>query len=153
MDRKEYSRRYRLADPERTRAQRKEYRLKRLDKINAYDKSRKAADPAFKLMTNLRVRHSHVIKGEQSTTKGLGCNSRFFKDYISKQWTEGMNWDNYGFGEGKWNIDHIKPLSLYYENPESLPELVHYTNMQPMWHMENLKKGKKIIQEKVARTV
>lgn len=107
-----------------------------------YKKERKAIDPAYRLVCNLRVRQRLVLKGKQSTTKGLGCDSLFLKEYIEKQFVEGMSWDNYGNKEGQWSVDHIKPLSLYYNNPELLPELIHYTNLQPMWHIDNLKKSK-----------
>jgi hypothetical protein len=116
----------------------RDYRNKRV-------KERKAIDPAFKLITNLRVRQYAVLKRKASTTKGLGCDSSFLKEYIEKQFTEGMSWDNYGNKEEQWSIDHIKPLSLYYDNPELLPELIHYTNLQPMWHIDNIKKKNKLV--------
>jgi hypothetical protein len=109
-----------------------------------YKKQRRTADPAFKLIQNLRARHNNVLKGNTSTTKGLGCDSTFFQNYISAQWTEGMSWDNYGVREGQWSIDHILPLTLYYTQPELLQQLIHYTNMQPMWHVDNVRKGKKV---------
>ena len=109
-----------------------------------YQKERRTADPAFKLIQNLRSRHSKILKGITSTTRGLGCDSTFFKNYISAQWTEGMSWSNYGNKEGQWSIDHIMPLTLYYTQPEILRQLIYYTNMQPMWHVDNVKKGKKV---------
>ncbi len=50
-----------------------------------------------------------------------------------------MTWENYGFGEGKWTIDHIKPFAEC--DPNNIEELVknnHYTNLRPMWFMENI---------------
>jgi hypothetical protein len=85
-----------------------------------------------------------VLKGITSTTKGLGCDKEFLREYIENQFTEGMSWDNYGNREGQWSLDHIKPVSLYYDNPELLPELIHYTNLQPLWHVDNVRKGKKV---------
>jgi len=53
-----------------------------------------------------------------------------------------MSWDNYGF----WHVDHIKPLAFFdLTNPEELKKVCHYTNLQPLWAEENLKKGTKII--------
>lgn len=130
-DRKEYSRKYREANKE----------VQNTNCIN-YAKQRRVTDPAYKLIYNLRVRQGRALKGKASTTKGLGCDSNFFREYIENQWTEGMTWNNYGNKEGQWSLDHIIPLSLYYTQPELLPQLIHYTNMQPMWHVENVKKGK-----------
>lgn len=93
-------------------------------------------------MHNLRSSQNSVLKGKQSTTKGLGCDGKFLKEYLEEQFTEGMNWDNYGL-KG-WTIDHKLPLDLIKTNPELIPKIIHYTNLQPMWHMENIKKGKKI---------
>lgn len=109
-----------------------------------YNKTKRAADPTFKLACNIRTRHSRVLKGRQSTTKGLGCTKKFLKEYIENQFTEGMNWDNYGHGKDKWTIDHKLPLDLIKTNPELAPQLIHYTNLQPMWFLDNAKKGKKL---------
>jgi hypothetical protein len=51
-----------------------------------------------------------------------------------------MNWDNHG----EWHIDHKIPLSTA-KNEEELYKLNHYTNLQPLWSTDNLKKSNKII--------
>ena len=51
-----------------------------------------------------------------------------------------MNWSNHG----KWHIDHIVPLSKF--NPKSLKDIKkanHYSNLQPLWAKENLRKKDK----------
>ena len=51
-----------------------------------------------------------------------------------------MNWKNYGF-KG-WHIDHIIPcckFDLSKENEQR--KCFHYTNLNPMWAIDNLKKG------------
>ena len=53
-----------------------------------------------------------------------------------------MSWDNYGkFG---WHIDHIIPLYSA-KDIEELKKLFHYSNLQPLWWEDNLKKGSKIL--------
>ena len=49
-----------------------------------------------------------------------------------------MSWDNYGL----WHIDHVKPLCLANDNNE-LIKLNHYTNLQPLWAEDNIKKNRK----------
>ena len=53
-----------------------------------------------------------------------------------------MSWDNYGHGAGRWNIDHVKPLSAFnLVNRQEFLEANHYSNLQPLWHAENMLKG------------
>ena len=78
---------------------------------------------------------------ELSSQQYLGCDTQLLKEHIENQWDEKMNWDNYG----EWHIDHIKPLK-YREEGElpSLEELTrrcHYTNLQPLWAVDNIAKG------------
>lgn len=139
---KKYQEDYRRRDIYRGAIKKYQQSQKYRDAQRTYQKDRRANDPTFKLICNIRTRHNGVLKGKQSTTKGLGCSRDFLKEHLEKQFTEGMSWDSYGSKEGQWSIDHIKPLDLLHTNPELLSELIHYTNLQPMWHIENLKKGK-----------
>ena len=53
-----------------------------------------------------------------------------------------MSWDNYGlYG---WHIDHKVPLSLA-KTEEELLKLCHFSNLQPLWAKDNLKKGDSIV--------
>ena len=54
-----------------------------------------------------------------------------------------MNWDNYGYGEGKWVVDHIIPISSAKDKFE-LYKLCHYTNLQPLSWRDNMVKSNKI---------
>jgi hypothetical protein len=51
-----------------------------------------------------------------------------------------MTWDNHG----EWHIDHIIPISSGKTEDEVL-KLCHYTNLQPLWKEDNLKKSDKIL--------
>ncbi len=49
-----------------------------------------------------------------------------------------MSWDNYG----EWHIDHIVPLSSFDLTDKSqVNKVCHYTNLQPLWAIDNLRKG------------
>jgi hypothetical protein len=50
-----------------------------------------------------------------------------------------MTWENYG----SWHIDHIKPFTAFDDltDPEQQREVCHYTNLQPLWAEDNLRKG------------
>ena len=62
--------------------------------------------------------------------------------YLESQFLEGMCWDNYGiYG---WHIDHKIPLCSA-KNETELLKLFHYTNLQPLWAEDNLKKNGNLI--------
>ena len=114
---------------------------------NANKRRRRKSDPLFKLIDNVRgrlgvfLRASKIRKTNRTFTM-VGCTPEFLKEYLEKKFKPGMTWKNHGkYG---WHIDHKLPMSLAM-TPEDVEELMHYTNLQPMWATENIKKGNKII--------
>ena len=72
----------------------------------------------------------------------IGCIPEYLKEHIENQFTDGMCWENYGlYG---WHIDHIIPLSSA-NTEDEIYKLCHYTNLQPLWAEENMKKSNKLI--------
>jgi hypothetical protein len=49
-----------------------------------------------------------------------------------------MTWE--AFIAGEIHVDHIKPLASA-KKEEELISLCHYTNLQPLWCLDNLSKG------------
>ena len=107
--------------------------------------ARKAADPSFAVKSNLYRRLNHALNGAakaDSTMTLVGCTIQDFVAHIEAQWADGMNWDNYGL-KG-WHIDHIRPCASFdLLDPEQQRQCFHYTNLQPLWADENLKKSDK----------
>lgn len=97
----------------------------------------------WKLQSRLRSRMRSAIIDNQkggSTIADLGCSIDELKVYLESQFQPGMNWDNWAY-EG-WHIDHIKPLAQFdLTDPEQFKEACHYTNLQPLWAEDNIKKG------------
>ncbi len=116
-------------------------------------RNRRNNDPSFKFIQNLRRRQNHVLKGKASTTAGLGCTRQELRDYLAGLFQPGMTFDNHGKGEGCWHIDHIIPLSSHEKDSnrdwdsesQYNKQLIHYTNLQPLWEQDNLDKSNKII--------
>ena len=61
--------------------------------------------------------------------------------YFENKFSDGMSWDKVG----KYiHIDHIRPCSSFdLKNAEEQKKCFHYTNLQPLWATDNLKKGSK----------
>jgi len=96
--------------------------------------------PINKLKDNVRRRINIALKvrTEKSVTY-LGTSIKEYKRYLESMFTEGMSWDNYG----EWHIDHIIPLASA-KTEEELIKLFHYSNTQPLWAKDNLKKSCKV---------
>jgi hypothetical protein len=50
-----------------------------------------------------------------------------------------MTWQN----RNLWHLDHIIPLASA-KSEKELINLNHYTNFQPLWALENMKKSNKL---------
>jgi hypothetical protein len=151
--RKEYHKEYRQANKERNKEYHKEYNQVNKERINERDKeyqrNRRKTDPLFKMKCNLRTRTWAAFKNKgysktSKTQEMLGVDWEVCKGHIERQFTKGMNWDNYG----EWHIDHIIPLASA-NNEEELMKLCHYTNLQPLWAEDNLSKNDKIIEQQI----
>jgi hypothetical protein len=118
---------------------------------NEWRKNQSVLNPIFRMSKALRQRiRGAIIKGHKSqkTLDLLGCSLSEFVSHLESQFTEGMSWSNYGNPNGNhsncWHIDHIKPCSLFDLTQEEEQRLCfHYSNMQPLWGIENIKKGSK----------
>jgi len=127
----------------------KKIRNKRKEYTKLYQRNwtrdKRKNDIQFKIKKNLRGRIYDALHGKikpGSAIKDLGCSLKFFKNYIESLWRKNMSWDNWGKEEENWSIDHIKPLSkIDLTDREQFLMACHYTNLQPMWHIDNMKKG------------
>lgn len=123
----------------------KTYRKENKDKRNSYEKIKKKNDVFYGLLTGMRSRLSGYLKKlniskTNKTFEIVGCSPQFLKEHLEKQFVDGMTWEN----RSEWHIDHKIPLSSA-KTEEELYKLCHYTNLQPLWAEENLKKSNKII--------
>jgi len=125
----------------------KEYRQD--NKLNAkkYLKKRRDSEPIFRFKNNIRRLILHSFKrGRKNFKKSdkteviLGCKIEEFINYISLKFTKGMTLKNHG----EWHIDHIIPLATA-KTEKDVIKLNHYTNLQPLWALDNLSKGSKIL--------
>ena len=124
---------------------RKQYRENYKPRKREQRKERRNTDPIFNLTNRMRgrLRKYLIILNITKTNKTfeiVGCSPQFLKEHLEKQFVDGMTWEN----RSEWHIDHKIPLSSA-KTEEELYKLCHYTNLQPLWAEENLKKSNKII--------
>lgn len=80
-----------------------------------------------------------------SAVRDLGCSVQRLKAHLENQFRQGMTWENYGHGLGRWCIDHHIPLSsVDLTDRKQLLRVCHYRNLRPMWFDENISKGAKV---------
>ena len=97
--------------------------------------------PAF-LMRLLVSRFPKMVRDNLdgcSSTEKLGFTLDEFKNHFESLFLDGMNWDNHG----QWHIDHIIPVSKF--PIDRIMELNSLSNLQPLWALDNLKKGDRLI--------
>jgi hypothetical protein len=95
----------------------------------------------YRLECNLRGRLRSAIKHNARSDRTLnliGCSTEELKLYLENKFQKGMSWDNYG----KWHIDHIRPCASFdLSDPAQQKECFHYSNLQPLWAIDNFKKS------------
>ena len=109
-----------------------------------YQKNKLKSDSLFKLKSSIRNRINSSLKRggfnkNSKTSEILGCSFEEFKLHLESLFIENMNWDN----QGEWHLDHIIPVS-FAKTEEEVIKLNHYTNFQPLWAEDNIKKSNKI---------
>jgi len=128
-------------------AQRPDVKAKRRERGREKEKLLWRTDPQFALASLLRCRIRGVLAGRGLTKREhtetlIGCTVEALKAHLESRFLPGMTWGN----RGEWHIDHVRPCSSF-----DLADVVqqrlcfHYTNLQPLWWLDNLKKGSKLI--------
>lgn len=146
---KESIRKYKKINKDKIRKNAKEYYQNNKEKRRIYQNKKRSTDYNYRLITNLRSRINIFVKSKKIIKKNktrelIGVTPDALKEHLEKSFTVGMSWENYG----KWHIDHIIPLSSA-KTEEELYRLCHYTNLQPLWAEDNLKKSNKLIKNQI----
>lgn len=121
-----------------------EFRAKRAAAV----RDRRKQDKNFQIEAALRSRIQKAIKGTAKKSKRtrelIGCEVEFLMGWIESQFTDGMSWENYG--PKGWHVDHKLPCASFdLCDPEQQKACFRYTNLQPLWWIENLRKNDKVI--------
>ena len=140
---KKYFEEYYSVNYEREKERKKTWHRNNKEYANNYQKRRKKQDVLFRIISQMRNSVNIYLKYRSKHTFDIvGCTPQELKEHLEKRFVVGMSWEN----KNLWHIDHIIPLSSA-KTEEELYKLCHFTNLQPLWAEENLKKSNKILVE------
>ena len=141
--------RKKVANSEKRKLYMKQYRSSPEGKYRAAELQRERnKDPIINLANRCRARVKESLRtngyGKKSKTfKILGCDYEFFKQHIESQFSQNMSWEKLN----EIHLDHFIPIVLA-STEEDVLSLNHYTNIQPLWAEDNLKKSDSIPTDK-----
>jgi hypothetical protein len=113
-------------------------------RVAAYKKRKRAEDPLFRLRSNVGTAIANALSAQghvkrKSTVEIIGCSFAQLRSHLESQFPPGMTWHN----RSLWHIDHIIPVAFAQSESELL-QLNHYSNLRPIWRMDNLTKSDSI---------
>lgn len=145
--RRESVQKHREKNLEKLRKRDREYKKLHRERYTAYEMALRKRSPQRRIATAYRGRVSDAIRTQRGIKKGktfdlLGISSwDFFIKHLTKKFKKGMTLKNYG----KWHVDHIIPCASFDLTKESeQKKCFHYTNLQPLWAIENIRKGDRV---------
>ena len=146
---KEYKRRWQIENKEKNYKYVKKFReLHRElvnERINKYTKNRRINDEQFREKMLLRRALLRTIRtgfNYKGLKRYFGCSVEELRLHIEGLFQKGMSWNNWSYRG--WHLDHKKPLAKFDLTKEKDKlEAFHFTNLQPLWAQDNIKKGMK----------
>ena len=142
--RKDYIKKYTTQNKNIIKDYKKTWGKENRNRLNKQQSERLKTDISFRVSHSLRVRLNYALNKKRKVSshiKELGCTVGELKVYLESKFKPGMTWENHG----KWEIDHIYPLSkVDLTDIEQFKKVCHYTNLQPLWAKENRAKYNRI---------
>jgi hypothetical protein len=135
-----------LESKKRIAAYQKEWNIKNRELLNEKNRNKRRNDPSFRIRCNMRKRLSFLLRQsiaekKVKTMSALGCSMDDFMVHLEKSFYGGMSFENYG----EWHIDHITPCKQFdFTDPDQVKICFHYSNLQPLWGIDNRRKSGKI---------
>lgn len=132
-------------NPEKMAARKKIYREANPHIAREYQRKRRAGNVNQRVNDAMGNRFRDVLrsnKGGRSWKHLAGYDSHQLKAHLEVLFTDGMSWENYG----QWHIDHIRPVASFDFSTDLLGAVRAcwaLSNLQPLWALDNIRKGKK----------
>jgi len=115
------------------------------ERINRYKRTKRATNVQYMLMDRMRAAlnrslRRNWVKKSKRTMQLVGCTPTELKSHIESLFMDGMSWDN----RKLWHVDHIRPIASFdLSDPEQQKQCFHYSNLQPLWALDNHQKSDK----------
>lgn len=137
-----YNAEYYEKNKEKLNADSRERNAKNRPQINRHQKLRYDSDHLYKLTRLLRGRVVDALAGKTKsarTVELLGAPWVWVEVHLESLFKPGMTWENHG---PVWHIDHIRPCASFdLADPEQQRMCFHWTNLQPLFALDNLRKS------------
>lgn len=121
----------------------KERKEKKKEYARIYYRNYYKKNISQKIALRFKQRLWRLLKGKKVKFKIeelIGCTKEYLVKYLENKFEKGMTWNNHG----EWHIDHIKScISFNLEDDNELKKCFNYTNLRPLWAIDNLKRAKK----------
>jgi len=136
------------------RVYRKTHKKEKNAYFRKYEMERRATDVAFNLNKTMRQGTTRSLKnkkGGKSWKSLVPYTLGELMAHLESKFTEGMTWDNYGFGDDKWNLDHVIALCHFNITSAECQEFKNcwsLDNLQPLWQVRNFEKGDRPMEPK-----
>lgn len=143
----EYDRKRRAEKGVKLALQQKQWRTEKREYLNAYCRNKRRTDPQYAIRNNLRCRMNIALrlaglKRDAPLENLIGCTIAELIAHLEKQFAPGMTWANRGHTGKVWHVDHKKPCAAFdLTDSAQRAECFHFTNLQPLWSVENIRKG------------
>ena len=147
-----YLRKWKTENPEKYRAAVRKWKAENPEKLSEQNKKdlkkyheKNRNNPIHKMHQNMRSGMNASLKGRYkstSTMKIIGCTVEELFEHLEScvSWESWMTRENYG--KGGWDVDHIIAITKWdYKSPLQLALCWDKSNLQPMEHIANIKKG------------
>ncbi len=104
----------------------------------------------YRIKKSIAARLRSVLTKKTTTMNYIGCNIQYLREWFEYNFTEEMNWDNYGL---HWSIDHVIPVCNFdLTNENEKLKCWNWSNMVPVSVKFNSAK-KTIVLEQVEKVV
>ena len=117
---------------------------------NEWCKNESCTNINYRIKKSLAARLRNVLTKKNTTMNYIGCNIHYLREWFEFNFTEDMNWANYG---SYWSIDHVIPVCKFDLTDENEKlKCWNWSNMSPVTVKYNSTK-KDIVLEQVENIV